>query len=217
MKKLILLVVCICSLFTATAQTKVTWSMELGLGMSTWMGKNADGSNPLFNTKVGVGLDVPLTGLVSFQTGLSWVSKGASLDVDLTGADLGLGSDLGVVDAHVNQNYFEMPLLAAFHVGTASNFDMVFTVGPYLAYGVNGKTSVDVDDLSVSVNSFGDSEVLRQKIEGLNRFDAGLQAGVALDFAKWTVGLDGEFGFCKIASGKSPKNLAFFFTAGYKF
>lgn len=217
MKKLILLVVCICSMFTATAQTKVTWSMELGLGMSTWMGKNADGSNPLFNTKVGVELDVPLTGLVSFQTGLAWVSKGASLDVDLTGADLGMGSDIGVVDAHVNQNYFEMPLLAAFHVGTASNFDMVFTVGPYLAYGVNGKTSVDVDDLSVSVNSFGDSEVLRQKIEGLNRFDAGLQAGVALDFAKWTVGLDGEFGFCKIASGKSPKNLAFFFTAGYKF
>lgn len=217
MKKLILLVVCICSMFTATAQTKVTWSMELGLGMSTWMGKNADGSNPLFNTKVGVGLDVPLTGLVSFQTGLAWVSKGASLDVDLTGADLGMGSDIGVVDAHVNQNYFEMPLLAAFHVGTASNFDMVFTVGPYLAYGVNGKTSVDVDDLSVSVNSFGDSEVLRQKIEGLNRFDAGLQAGVALDFAKWTVGLDGEFGFCKIASGKSPRNLAFFFTAGYKF
>ena len=217
MKKLILLVVCICCMFTATAQTKVTWSMELGLGMSTWMGKNSDGSNPLFNTKVGVGLDVPLTGLVSFQTGLAWVSKGASLDVDLTGADLGMGSDIGVVDAHVNQNYFEMPLLAAFHVGTASNFDMVFTVGPYLAYGVNGKTSVDVDDLSVSVNSFGDSEVLRQKIEGLNRFDAGLQAGVALDFAKWTVGLDGEFGFCKIASGKSPKNLAFFFTAGYKF
>lgn len=217
MKKLILLVVCICSMFTATAQTKVTWSMELGLGMSTWMGKNADGSNPLFNTKVGVGLDVPLTGLVSFQTGLAWVSKGASLDVDLTGADLGMGSEIGVVDAHVNQNYFEMPLLAAFHVGTASNFDMVFTVGPYLAYGVNGKTSVDVDDLSVSVNSFGDSEVLRRKIEGLNRFDAGLQAGVALDFAKWTVGLDGEFGFCKIASGKSPKNLAFFFTAGYKF
>ena len=217
MKKLILLVVCICSIFTATAQTKVTWSMELGLGMSTWMGRNADGSNPLFNTKVGVGLDVPLTGLVSFQTGLAWVSKGASLDVDLTGADLGMGSEIGVVDAHVNQNYFEMPLLAAFHVGTASNFDMVFTVGPYLAYGVNGKTSVDVDDLSVSVNSFGDSEVLRQKIEGLNRFDAGLQAGVALDFAKWTVGLDGEFGFCKIASGKSPKNLAFFFTAGYKF
>lgn len=217
MKKLILLVVCICSIFTATAQTKVTWSMELGLGMSTWMGKNADGSNPLFNTKVGVGLDVPLTGLVSFQTGLAWVSKGASLDVDLTGADLGMGSEIGVVDAHVNQNYFEMPLLAAFHVGTASNFDMVFTVGPYLAYGVNGKTSVDVDDLSVSVNSFGDSQVLGQNIEGLKRFDAGLQAGVALDFAKWTVGLDGEFGFCKIASGKSPRNLAFFFTAGYKF
>lgn len=211
MKKLVLLVACICSMFTAAAQTKVTWSMELGLGMSTWMGQGSDGSNPLFNQKVGVGIDVPLTGLVSFQTGLMWASKGASVDVDLS--PLGLG----VSDARVNQNYFEMPLLAAFHVGTACNFDMVFTAGPYLAYGVNGKTSVDVDDLSVSMNSFGDSQVEGEVIDGLNRFDAGVQAGVALDFRKWTVGLDGEFGLCKIAGGKSPRNLAFFFNVGYKF
>ena len=43
--------------------------MELGLGMSTWMGKDAGDSSPLFNQKVGVGIDVPLSGLVSFQTG----------------------------------------------------------------------------------------------------------------------------------------------------
>ena len=204
MKKLVLLVVCICSMLAATAQTKVTWSMELGLGMSTWMGEGADGSNPLFNPKVGVGIDVPLTGLVSFQTGLTWASKGAS------------HKEAGQ-KITVNQNYFEMPLLAAFHVGTACNFDMVFTAGPYLAYGVNGKSSVELDDLTASWNSFGESMIEGQIYEGLNRFDAGLQAGVALDFTKWTVGLDGEFGLCKVASGKSPRNLAFFFTVGYKF
>lgn len=202
MKKFLLMMVCLFSMLTVTAQTKVTWSMELGLGMSTWMGKDANDSNPLFNPKVGVGIDVPLTGLVSFQTGLSWVSKGASYKENGT-------------DITVDQNYFEMPLLAAFHVGTACKFDMVFTAGPYLALGVNGKVSHEIDDVTTSWGTFDD--VKAQSWNGLKRFDAGLQGGVALDFPKWTVGLDGEFGLCKIASGAAPRNLAFFFTVGYKF
>ena len=202
MKKFLLMMVCLFSMLTVTAQTKVTWSMELGLGMSTWLGKVANGSNPLFNPKVGVGIDVPLTGLVSFQTGLSWVSKGASYKENGT-------------DITVDQNYFEMPLLAAFHVGTACKFDMVFTAGPYLALGVNGKVSHEIDDVTTSWGTFDD--VKAQSWNGLKRFDAGLQGGVALDFPKWTVGLDGEFGLCKIASGAAPRNLAFFFTVGYKF
>lgn len=202
MKKFLLMMVCLFSMLTVTAQTKVTWSMELGLGMSTWMGKDANGSNPLFNPKVGVGIDVPLTELVSFQTGLSWVSKGASYKENGT-------------DITVDQNYFEMPLLAAFHVGTACKFDMVFTAGPYLALGVNGKVSHEIDDVTTSWGTFDD--VKAQSWNGLKRFDAGLQGGVALDFPKWTVGLDGEFGLCKIASGAAPRNLAFFFTVGYKF
>ena len=108
-----------------------------------------------------------------------------------------------------------MPLLAAFHVGTACKFDMVFTAGPYLALGVNGKVSHEIDDVTTSWGTFDD--VKAQSWNGLKRFDAGLQGGVALDFPKWTVGLDGEFGLCKIASGAAPRNLAFFFTVGYKF
>ena len=61
---------CILSFFPAVAQNKVQWGMEVGAGMSAWMGKNADGSKPLFNPKVGVTLDIPLNWLVSFQTGL---------------------------------------------------------------------------------------------------------------------------------------------------
>lgn len=58
---------------------------------------------------------------------------------------------------------------------------------------------------------------LKEKIvPGLRRFDAGVMAGVALDFKRWTVGLDGEFDV-KLASNSKTRNLAFFFTAGYKF
>lgn len=212
MKKIACIVACLFTVLTMAAQTKVTWSMEVGLGMSTWMGKDAGNSSALFNQKVGVGIDVPLSGLVSFQTGLNWVSKGASMDVNVLESNT-----REVVNMHVNQNYFEMPLLAAFHVGTAANFDMVFTAGPYLAYGVNGKCDTDIDDLTVSYDTFGDSKIEGEVVTGLRRFDAGLMAGVALDFQRWTVGLDGEFGLCKLSSLAKTRNLAFFFTAGYKF
>lgn len=209
MKKIACIVAGLFVALTMAAQTKVTWSMELGLGMSTWMGKDAGDSSPLFNQKVGVGIDVPLSGLVSFQTGLYWASKGASIDE--------WDNTQSVVNKHVNQNYFEMPLLAAFHVGTAANFDMVFTAGPYLAYGVNGKQNIDFDDLTVSYSTFSESKIKDEITPGLRRFDAGVMAGVALDFKRWTVGLDGEFGCCKLASNSKTRNLAFFFTAGYKF
>jgi hypothetical protein len=212
MKKIACIVAGLFVALTMAAQTKVTWSMELGLGMSTWMGKDAGDSSPLFNQKVGVGIDVPLSGLVSFQTGLYWASKGASIDEYFE-----WDNTQSVVNKHVNQNYFEMPLLAAFHVGTAANFDMVFTAGPYLAYGVNGKCSTDIEDLTVSYSTFGDSKIKGEINPGLHRFDAGVMVGVALDFERWTVGLDGEFGCCKLASNSKTRNLAFFFTAGYKF
>lgn len=216
MKRIACIVACLFTVLTMAAQTKVTWSMKLGLGMSTWMGKDAGNSSALFNQKVGVGIDVPLSGLVSFQTGLNWVSKGAGMEEDLSGVDNRV-DNIGIVNVHVNQNYFEMPLLAAFHVGTAANFDMVFTAGPYLAYGVSGKREMDIDDLTVSCKTFSDSEIGEQVIPGLRRFDAGLMGGVALDFPRWTVGLDGEFGLCKLASYSKTRNLAFFFTAAYKF
>ena len=78
MKKLLVTMLCMLPFFPAVAQNKVQWGMEVGVGMSAWMGKNADGSRPLFNPKVGVTLDIPLNWLVSFQTGLNWTSKGAS-------------------------------------------------------------------------------------------------------------------------------------------
>ena len=212
MKKLILMFVCVLSTLTVAAQTKISWSMELGLGVSTWMGKDANGAKGLFNPKIGVGIDIPMTSLVSFQSGLSWVSKGAKYDY--AGSIPALGSNLEVKS---NQNYFQMPLLAAFHLGTGSNFDLVLKAGPYLALGVCGKTEVEYDDLTVGWNTFDDSKVGDQKIAGLHRFDAGIITGVDFDFSSWYVGCDAEFGLCKLASGDAPHNFAFFVNFGYKF
>lgn len=212
MKKFVLLIVCAMSALFATAQTKVTWNAEVGIGTSMWMGDGADGSKAIFNPRVGVGIDIPLTGLVSFKTGLHWVSKGAKYNWDEL-----IGEQTVSGKLKVNQNYLQVPLLASFHLGTSKNFDVVLSGGFYLACGIAGKQEVNVDDLSVSWSTFKDSSVSGVKFsDGLRRFDSGIQIGGALDFTNWMIGLDGEFGLCKIDEN-GPRNLGIFATVGYKF
>lgn len=214
MKKLIMIVVCMLSVFSLSAQKKVTWGMEVGAGLSGWMGQHSDGSKPLFNPKVGVTIDIPISGFVSFQTGLNWVSKGASYKM----LNNIIPDNNSLSKVRVNQNYFQMPLLAAVHLGTTANFDLVITGGPYIAYGASGKSETDIDAFTLSWKTFDDLYLNGEYIsDGFNRFDAGIQLGLGLDFPSWTLGLDGDFSFCKVAPGSSPYNFAMFLTLGYKF
>ena len=144
MKKLFLLAVCMLSMLTVSAQMKPTMMFEVGIGMSGWTGDAAKGSNALFNPRVGISADIPLNEWFSFQPGLSWVSKGVKSDISSQGVNS---------DVQINQNYFQVPLMAAFHMRATDNFDLVFTAGPYIAVGVNGKTEVDVVDFYNAIKS----------------------------------------------------------------
>lgn len=181
------------------------WNVKLGLGASSWMGDGFGSSKSLFNQRIGVGVDIPLTGWVSFQTGLNWTSKGAKYSL------------VGDTKQTVNQNYFEMPILAAFHIGTPKNFDVVIAGGGYIGYGIVGKTEQKADDVTSSWATFNDACLNNVKIwDGLRRFDAGIQAGINLDFRHYLVGVEGEFGLARMWKN-GPRNLAIFATVGYKF
>ena len=210
MKKMITLMLCMMFAFTISAQEKKTWSVKAGLGMSSWMGKDKSNTQVLFSQKYGVNIDIPLNWLVSFQTGIFWEEKGTKVD-----ASYEIG-DIKTSDVYFHQHYFQMPILAAFHLGTGKDFDVVLTAGPYLAMGVKGKTEVDVDDFTISKETFEDAKIDDHIEKGLHKFDAGLQLGAALDFGKWVAGIDGEFGFLKLNDYKI-RNMAFFVTAAYKF
>mgnify|MGYP000057897944 FL=1 len=159
----------------------------------------------LFNQRIGVGVDIPLTGWVSFSTGLNWTSKGAKYSL------------VNDTKQTVNQNYFEMPLLAAFHIGTPKNFDVIISGGGYIGCGIVGKTEQKADDVTSSWGTFNDACVGDIKIwDGLRRFDAGIQAGINLDFRHYIVGVEGEFGLARMWE-KGPRNLGIFATFGYKF
>ena len=112
-----------------------------------------------------------------------------------------------VVDVTINQLYLELPLMVGARIHTASNFDLLFKGGPYLAYGVGGKTKID--GVSEKADTFGD--------DGLKRFDAGLGLGVAFEFGNIVVGVETGTSFTKVASGVSAHNLSALATIGYKF
>ncbi|WP_455663772.1 porin family protein [Phocaeicola sp.] len=204
MKKLAFFVVFALVALVASAQTQINWSVKAGLGFSGFMGDGSDGTNAKFGYKVGVGADVPIDGTWSFQTGLNLVSKGVKYDSN-------------GVDVTVNQMYFELPLMAAVHLGTANNFDVVLNAGPYLAYGIGGKTKAKYSGIELSYDTFGTTSVDGETIEGFRRFDAGLGLGVAFDFTRWVIGLDTQLGLVKLEEGDAPKNISFFVTAGFKF
>lgn len=194
MKKLFFVILLSLAALGASAQSELRWNVNAGVGMANWYGGDVD-TDAKFAYKVGVGLEVPFanTDVWSFQTGLNFISKGAK------GA--GITDDWDIVDITVNQLYLELPLMVGARLHTASNFDMLFKAGPYLAYGVGGKTE-DYD-------TFGD--------DGLKRFDAGLGIGVAFEFDKIVVGVETGVGLAKLVSGVGAYNLSALLAVGYKF
>lgn len=212
MKRWIVYVLCLFAFLAETAaQESVNWSLKVGAGMTSWMGQGVDGRSAILNPKVGVGMDIPLNGLVSFQTGLTWASKGANYKIK--------GQKI-----KVNQNYFQMPMLAAFHLGTESDFDLVLTGGAYVGYGAKGKSETKLgDDLQLTWNTFDGATVegsglpMLGHINDVNRFDVGAQIGMAFDFTRYFIGVDGEFGLTKIAGSGSPRNVGIYMVVGYVF
>lgn len=145
-------------------------------------------SNAKIGFKLGGGFEYTFTETWSLQPSLFLSSKGAKKD-DLT----------------MNAIYLELPVMAAARFNVADNTNVVVSAGPYLACGVAGKTKMG----SLKDNTFGDG--------GLKRFDAGLGVGVAGEFGRIIVGLDGQVGLVDVQKMGNPKNLNFSISVGYKF
>ena len=148
MKKLAFFILLSLVTLGVSAQSNLKWNVNAGIGMSNWYGDDTDGTDAKFAYKVGIGLEVPFanTNVWSFQTGLNFISKGVKGN--------GVTDAWDVVDVTINQLYLELPLMVGARIHTASNFDLLFKGGPYLAYGVGGKTKID--GVSEKADTFGD-------------------------------------------------------------
>lgn len=108
--------------------------------------KNA--SKPTTSYYFGGFVDIPISDVVSVQPGLSLSGKGGKFDYNVTGPG-GVGS----VVSKTSLMYIEMPINAVF------NFSGFYIgVGPYLGYGIAGRTFTETKVNGVIVPGLTDPE-----------------------------------------------------------
>lgn len=212
----------------ATAQSSpISFQVKAGVGTSNFYGENAE-SDTRIAYKVGVGMNYELSRTWVFQPSLNFVSIGAREDVEYVG------------NANMNELYIQLPVMMAAHLNLGKNHSASLSAGPYIAYGVGGKTSGEIQeqyDYSSSIHhgrggyrfrldTFGN---LIDNNMGNKRFDAGFMFSLNFEYNRFIFGAELQLGMIKVNdqldnlvqnSGIekfSPKNLASFFTVGYRF
>ena len=172
------------------------FDLHVGVGMSTVVGSDAEGTKNNFAYKVGVGYDIAVTENFSIWPALDLVNKGFKADD---------------IDGSVNMAYLQIPVMATYKFKVGDNMSIAPMVGPYIAYGIYGSDIEIIDeDGSDKFNVF-DSD------GGYKRFDAGIKAGVAFNFDQFVISAEYSRGLAKLDTDFKQYNQAFGLTFGYKF
>ncbi len=105
----------------------------------------------------------------------------------------------GVKNTETITYHVELPLLFNYYLRTKERQYVVFSAGPYLAYGVSGKTKVKGDtDRQGAERYYYDYDPFKDG-DG-KRFEAGVQVGAGYQFANGvTAGLDLNYAITKVA------------------
>lgn len=184
-----------CNMLTMAQDSKVSWNAKAGLNLSNWTGADVQGNNAKLGFKIGVGMEYAFNNIWSLQPSLFLSTKGTKY------------SESGL-KVTVNQMYLDLPVYVQARVHIEGDTNLIFSAGPYIAYGIGGKISSNIS--SNDADTFGN--------DGLDEFDAGVGFGVGLEFGKVLVGLDGQVGSVNLKDVEgAAKNINFSVTLGYKF
>lgn len=226
MKQTILtLIFAIIAMGSATAQSPFSFQVKAGVGTANFHGENVE-SDTRIAYKVGAGVNYELSRTWVVQTSLNFVSIGARQEIEYVGS------------ANMNELYLQLPVLLSARLRLGKNYNASLSAGPYVACGVGGKTSGRVTqydyDSSYDPNKFYDFRLatfgnLIDGKMGNKRFDAGLMFGLEMEYCKFIFGAEVQVGMIMVndqldillqgsyAEKFSPKNLASFFSVGYRF
>ena len=208
------------ALVSIVSYSQISWNVKAGMTMNN-MTKLDDTKMKLGYT-FGVGADYALNDMWSVQSGLNITAKGYKFDL----TEEVNGKMITIAEGKKNPIYLELPILAAVKFNIADNMKLVVNAGPYLAFGLGGKASLDaVGDYKKQLESYDEPTSVDYKLfkkytadsdeaeymadvwkEGddsntkrseMKRFDLGLQYGVGLEFGHYLINLSGQYGFLK--------------------
>lgn len=193
---------------------------KVGGGLSTHYGKESVGA-----FKIGVGYEHEFNNNWSIEPGLLFYVKGwkdpnqTVLKRDIHGNIVydDNGKALTSVKSCTNgANYIEIPVLFNYYWVMSDVNYLVFTAGPYVSLGVAGSVNTKGDtDKGGSEMFYYEKNTFSE--EGVNRFDCGIQAGIAYQFNRQlSVGIEADFGLTNFNKGGS-KNLTGLISLSYRF
>ena len=175
--------------------------------------------------KVGVGYEIEFDQHWTFTPGLAiygkgWKDpnqsvyvfdeKGNQLFDEETGEPI-----MGIMNRSATQNYLQLPLLFSYYLRTGESRYVVFSAGPYVAYGITGKQKTKGDTERPGAERFYYEKKTFNE-PGTHRFDAGIQAMVGYQFPMgMTLGIEADFGLAKFNTA-GRRNISGLISIGYK-
>ena len=148
--------------------------------------------NPGFN--IGPILDLPVTKLFSFETGLLFTSKGHKSSVELNGA---------IIEGRRNLFYLEVPVLCKITV-PLKRVGIFAMAGPYFGEALYGKHKEEITENSVLVNKWEGNIKWGDESYEYDRFDYGLKLGAGLRYDNWQMGACYELGLKNFSNMNQP-------------
>lgn len=219
----------------AVSAQELSLGVKGGLNMSKFTGKDFKDPAMKLGFNVGIAADYEFAPNMAIQSGLFFTTKGtklASSKVEQKIGDINISSSSSATS---NAMYLQVPIHFAYKMDVSPETRIVFHAGPYVAYGIGGKTKGNVDvKISGNVpqsikdavdkyvkdlnNSIKDYNTFDAKT-GLKPFDAGLGLGVGAEFGSFVVDLGWDMGLLNLSRAKdgSVKTQNGYLSLGYKF
>lgn len=171
-------------------EEKVTteFGVKGGFNMSNLYQSEADDNNVIYGFNAGLYATLPISDFIAIQPEILYTTKGAELDYNNAFAE---------GNAKFKLNYIEVPLLV--RVNITKNFNV--HAGGYASYLVSSKVTGDGD---INFDEAIDTD-------DLNKFDAGLSAGVGVDFNPISVGLRYNYGLTTVGKERTVAGTTYTF------
>lgn len=208
---------------TTSKSGRTSFGIRAGINFTNINGKDINDNNLendiLTSYHVGINAEIPLAPQFYFQPGLLFTQKGAKNNVDFTGE---------TVTSTIALSYIELPLNLLFKplLGTGH---LLLGFGPYVALGIGGKYSLDVNGNEISEDVKFQNTVSQNdpnNVMYIRPVDAGANLLFGYEFSnKISFQVNAQLGLTKInpeyegiSNDKtSAKNTGFGLSAGYRF
>lgn len=124
-------------------------------------------------------------------------------------------------DTHTfNQSYITLPVYGAYKLHVTNDFKIILGIGPYLGYGISGKTKQKLNSgywseggTEIEWNTFGNGDYDESKdwLQGntLKRFDIGIGANIDFEYHNFILGVGYEKGLRNIAVNENGSDLTY--------